>query len=250
MTSGKIVLLVFGIIGMLIGLALVIGGGATIWVDTEHVDSEGFITSDTIQIERSSRAIVMGSIDIDEDALDVLDWMGLVTDFKVEGSNNDPSKGIFIGVGEESDLEAYLNDVNHDEMDWSDIGWLDFDEVTYENKSGSSEPTAPTSETFWRVSAHGLATQTMEWETEAGSHSILLMNDDAATGVDLSAVFKVKVSEALIWVGLGLLIPGILALVIGSLMVFFAMPRSREPSAEVAPPSPEVNSAGNSSGDV
>ncbi len=227
MSVGKIILLVFGIIIILVGLALAAGGGVTIWVDTEHVDGEGFITSDTIQIERGSRAIVAGPIDIDEDALDVLDWMGLVTDFKVAGSNNDPSKGIFIGIGEKSDVEAYVSDVNYDEMGWPDMGWLDFDEVTYENHPGNSEPAAPTSETFWTVSAYGTGTQTMEWETEAGSHSIVLMNDDGSAGLDLVAVLKVKVPEALIWIGVGILLAGIIALAIGSLMVFFAVRRPR-----------------------
>ena len=223
MTAGKIVLRIFGTIIILVGLALATGGGVTIWVDTEHVDSEGFITSDTIQIERGSRVVVTGPIDIDEDALDVLDWMGLVTDFKVAGSNNDPSKGIFIGVGEESDVEAYLSDVNYDEMEWFDIGWLDFDDWTYENHPGNSEPTAPTSETFWTVSAYGTGTQTMEWETEVGSHSIVLMNDDGSAGLDLVAVLKVKVPEALIWIGVGILLGGIIALAAGGLMVFLAV---------------------------
>jgi len=198
------------------------------------VDSEGYITSHSIQIERDSRAVVMGSIDLDEDAMDALDWMGLVTDFRIEGSNNDDSKGIFLGVAEDPDLDVYLSDVNYDEMDWSDIGWLDFDEVSYENYPGNSEPTKPTFETFWRASEHGTRTLAIDWETEAGSHSIVLMNDDGSAGIDLSAVFKVKVPDALVWIGVGILIVGIVVLVIGGLMIFLAVRKSRKPATDTA----------------
>jgi len=223
MSAGKVVRLVFGIIIILVAVALMVGGGAVIWIDRAHTDSEGFIISDTIQIERDSYAVVTGPIDIDETALKVLDWLGLVTAFKVEGSNNDPSKGLFAGVADESDLEGYLDDVDYDEMIWSDIGWLHFENVTYTNHPGSSEPASPTSQTFWKESEYGTGTRALEWETEVGSHSNVLMNDDGSAGLDLSAVFAVKAPGTLVWIGVGILLGGIVVLAVGGLMVFFAV---------------------------
>lgn len=225
MSAGKIVLLVFGVIVVLISFSLLAGGGASIWADATHVDSEGFINSDTIDIERDSRAVITGPIDIDETALKVVTWMGIITDFEVEGRSNDSSKGIFIGVADESDIEAYLSNVAYDEMTFSDISWLSIDEVTYTRHLGSSTPAAPTSETFWTASVHGAGTQTMAWETEVGSHSIVLMNDDGSSGVDLSAVFKVKI-PSIFGLSLGLLIGGIVVLIIGGFMVYLAVRRS------------------------
>lgn len=225
MSAGKIVLLVFGVIVVLISFSLLAGGGASIWADATHVDSEGFINSDTIDIERDSRAVITGPIDIDETALKVVTWMGIITDFEVEGRSNDSLKGIFIGVADESDIEAYLSNVAYDEMTFSDISWLSIDEVTYTRHLGSSTPAAPTSETFWTASVHGAGTQTMAWETEIGSHSIVLMNDDGSSGVDLSAVFKVKI-PSIFGLSLGLLIGGIVVLIIGGFMVYLAVRRS------------------------
>ena len=65
----------------------------------------------------------------------------------------------------------------------------------------------------------------MAWETEAGRHSIVLMNDDGSSGVDLSAVFKAKIPSIFGW-SIGLLVGGIVLLIAGSFMVYFAVRRS------------------------
>jgi hypothetical protein len=221
---GKILLLVFGVIIILVAVGLMFGGGTLLWLERTHTD-EGFIASDPIDIERGSHAIVTGSIDIDEVALDVLDWLGIATAFAVEGSSNDPAKNIFIGVGEESDVEAYLSDVEYDEMSFAHTGWLHFERVDYINHPGGSEPAAPAPEDIWRVKEYGAGTQTMEWETEVGSHSIVLMNDDGSAGVDLDAVFKVKVGS-LLGISVGLLVGGIVVLLLGALMIVLAVRRS------------------------
>ena len=226
MSAGKILLLVFGVIIILVAVGLMFGGGTLLWLERTHTD-EGFIASDPVDIERDSHAIVTGPIEIDEVALDVLDWLGIATAFAVEGSNNDPAKNIFIGVAEESDVEAYLSDVEYDEMSFAHTGWLAFESVDYTNHPGSSQPAAPASEEFWRESEQGAGTQTMEWKTEVGSHSIVLMNDDGSAGVDLSdVVFKVKVGS-LLGISVGLLVGGIAVLLLGGFMIFLAVRRSQ-----------------------
>jgi len=225
MSAGKIVLLVFGVIVLLISFGLLAGGGALIWADATHVDSEGFITSEPIQIERDSYAVISGSIDIDEEALRALRIMGVITFFEVEGRSNNPSKQIFIGVADESDVETYLNNVDYDEITSIDINWLSSDEVTYTSHPGSSTPIAPTSQTFWTESSHGAGTQSLEWETEVGRHSIVLMNDDGSSGVDLSVVFKAKIPSLVGW-SIGFLVGGLVVLIAGGFMVYLAVRRS------------------------
>ncbi len=66
----------------------------------------------------------------------------------------------------------------------------------------------------------------MTWETEAGRHSIVLMNDDGSGGVDLSVVFKAKIPSILGW-SIGLLVGGIIALVTGGFMVYLAVRRPK-----------------------
>jgi len=226
MSAGRIILLIFGIIGILISIGLLVGGGAVLWADNTIKDGEGFYTTKTIQIEKDSYAIVTGPTNIDIEA----DWgwgwqwdWGNLATFKVEGSSNDSSKQLFIGIASESDLDAYLSGVQHDEV----INIHVYpDSIDYQHHSGSVVPGAPTSQTFWTSSTHGAGTQSLEWDLEPGSHSLVLMNSDGSAGVDISIEFGVKIPW-LLGVGIGLLAGGVIALGTGSMMVIFALRRPK-----------------------
>jgi len=231
MSAGRIILLVFGALILLGSVGLLLGGGALLWANSALTDSEGFITTRTVQLDQDSYAIVTEPADIDLGAAWLWNWSNLVT-FKVEGSNDDPSKQIFMGVAEESDLNAYLNDVDYDEITEFSINPY---RLAYTNHQGDSEPAAPTSETFWSASVYGAGTQTLEWELETGSYSLVLMNDDGSAGVDLSVVFGVKV-PLVFGIGVGFLVGGMVGLIIGILMVFFAVRRS-----PISPPTQTIS---------
>lgn len=220
MSAGKIVLLVFGTIVLLVAVGLLLAGGTLVWVDKALKDSEGFITTDTIELERGSYAIVTHPADIDIEERWLWDRSDLAT-IKVEALNNNLSKQIFIGIAEKSDVQDYLNDVEYDEITEFRIHPYSVD---YRNYPGSSAPADPASQTFWRVLAYGAGTQTLEWELERGTWVLVLMNTDGSAGVDLSGSVGVKVP----WIsglGIGLLIGGIVALIIGIIMIYFAVRR-------------------------
>ena len=65
MSAGKIILLVFGIIGLLISIVFLVGGGILLWAQNTIKDTEGFYNTKTIQIEKDSYAIVTGPANID-----------------------------------------------------------------------------------------------------------------------------------------------------------------------------------------
>ncbi len=222
MSAGKIVLLVFGVIILLVSLVFMAGGGTLIWADNTIKDNEGFYTTKTVQFDRDSYAIVTPSADIDLKAAWVLDWGNLVT-FKVEGSNNDPSKQIFLGVAEELAVKDYLSGVDYDELSQFSIYPY---RVNYSNHPGASKPAAPTSQTFWTVSAHGASTQTLNWDLETGNHVLVLMNSDGSSDIDLSIVVGPKVPRIL-GIGVGLLVGGIVVLLIGGTMIYLAVRRSQ-----------------------
>jgi hypothetical protein len=225
MSAGKILLLVFGIIILLISMALIAGGGTLLWVNSRYVDSAGYLTSDILHIERDSYAVVAGPIELDETAVRVLKSIGIITTFEFQGENNNPSKQIFMGVADEAQLEDYLDNVEYDEIDNIGFGWdLDFGGITYTNHPGDDEPSLPASESIWAVSAVGAASETLVWETRAGSYSIVVMNDDGSKDVDLDIVFKAKI-PSLTRFGVGFLVSGIILLAIGSLMIFLAVRR-------------------------
>ncbi len=238
MSAGKVILLVFGGLGLLISVGFLVGGGALLWAGNTIKDSEGFYTTRTIQIEKDSYAIVTGPADIDIEAGwdRGLGWdLGDLVTFKVEGSNNDPSNQIFIGVARESDIDAYLSGVEYDEI--TDLHIWPYS-VDYRNHPGSVVPGAPTSQTFWTKSTVGAGTQILEWELEPGSHSLVLMNDDGSAGVDFDIVFGAKV-PLLLAVGVGLLGGGVVVLSISILMIYIAA--RRRGAVPTAPEPPEAS---------
>jgi hypothetical protein len=220
-SAGKIVLLVFGIIVIVIAIGLVIAGSGALWANAALTDDEGYYTTKSLRLDKDSYAIVTQPAEVDLGAAWAWDWSRLVS-FKVEGRNTDPAKGIFIGVAEEQDVLSYLRDVEYDEIiDFQ----IDPDEFSYWNHPGSGVPAPPTAETFWSESAHGAGTQKLEWTLKSGTWSLVLMNEDGSQAVDLRGVVGVKIP----WVfglGLGLLIGGIVALVLGAVMVFLAVRRA------------------------
>lgn len=233
MSAGKIILLIFGIIGLLISIGLLVGGGTLLWVDSTIKDSEGFYTTKTIEIVKDSHAIVTGPANIDVETGSDWGWgwdLGDLVTFKVEGSNNDLSKQIFIGVAKESDIDAYLEGVNHDEV--TDLNIYPYS-VDYRHYSGTTLPGSPTSQTFWAESIYGVGTHTLEWELEPGSYSLVLMNEDGSSGIDMDIVLGAKV-PLLLGIGIGLLVGGIVALSVSVIMIYLAARRPRAVTPEPA----------------
>jgi hypothetical protein len=58
MSAGKIVLLVFGVIVLLVSFAFLVPGEVLMWAEKAIKDSEGFYSTKTISPERDSYAIV------------------------------------------------------------------------------------------------------------------------------------------------------------------------------------------------
>jgi hypothetical protein len=240
MSAGRIILLIFGILILLGSVPLIFGGGALLWVDLALTDDDGFITTNTHPLERGSYAIVTEPADIEFDEEWNWGWgwhrswdLGDLVTFKVEGSNVNASKGIFIGVAEELDWEAYLNDVEYDEIINFDIDPFDVD---YRNHPGDSVPEVPTSQTFWMESTYGAGTRTLEWELETGTYSLVIMNQDGSRGVDVDVAVGAKV-PLLFGVAVGFLVGGIGAIIVGILMVVFAL-RGRQRSQPSEPSQP------------
>jgi len=230
MSGGKIVLLIFGIIVLLVSLVLLLPGGALMWAEKALRDDEGFYTTKTIEFDRDSYAILTepANIDLGEE----WEWLPWVrswcpSDFltlKIEGSSSDSSKQIFIGVAETSDLERYLTGVEYDEI--TDFKFRRLS-PKYTNHPGTSEPLAPTSQAFWTASAHGAGTQTLEWGIESGTYSFLLMNEDGSRGLDLEALVGIAVPSVLWGIGVGLLIGGLVVLALAVLMIYLAVRRPK-----------------------
>jgi len=244
MNKGQITLLIIGIIGLLVSIGMLAGGGALLWVDNTIKDSDGFYCTRTIRIEKDSYAIVAGPDNIDMQG--VWDWpwkydygdLGDLTAFRVEGSSNNPSNQIFMGVATASEIDDYLSGVELDEM--ASLHIIP-SSVDYRNHPGSAVPGDPTSQTFWTESTHGTGPQVLEWEfVEPAGHSLVLMNGDGSAGIDVSIVLGAK-TPRLFECMLEFFIFGGMFLFVSMLVIYLSVRRrSTVPSkSPEAPPSTE-----------
>ena len=235
MSAGKVVLLVFGILILMAGLALMVGGGGMVGVSQSFKNHEGYITSRTADLASTSYAVVSEPVDFGSG----VDWGGdwQPADFvslRVEASSKN-GKAPFLGIASESDAAAYLSGVPYDEVQHWASNDSGKEAITYQHHSGTAAPTPPLSQDFWTASAHGEGTQTLTWAPEAGQWVIVLMNEDGSTGIDVGGSIGARIPW-LFWAGLATLIAGVILLGIGIVMVVLAA-RNHRPATRAAPPS-------------
>jgi hypothetical protein len=197
--AGGVALLVAGSIAALLGFALLVGGCAAVVVDRTQRDDDGFLMSPTQEFSTATYAIVSESVDVDIDGPDWAadEFLGTV---RIRSESERP---VFVGIARESDVAEYLGGVERAVV--TDIE----DEPRYSERAGGEPESPPGDQTFWAASTAGAGEQTLEWEPEDGSWSVVAMNADGSRGVaaDLSIGAEL---DPLLWIGIGLLAAGAL----------------------------------------
>lgn len=214
----KLLLGLLGITGALVAAALLIGGGTLLWVDTAMTDSEGFINSKPMGLETETYAITTPPAEVEIEIPGPMD-VGTVATLRISAENRDPEKGVFIGLAEAANLDGYLSGVAYDEI--VELEAEPF-EVTLVTHPGVAVPQTPAAQAFWTASAHGIGPQTLIWDVESGDYAVVLMNEDASSGMEVETVVGTRV-PVIRPVGTSLLIAGGIVLVFGTLMVALAI---------------------------
>jgi len=217
MSAGRIVLLVFGILFVLAAFGMLIGGGVILAFDNSFKDDDGFYSTAFEPFEADSSAIITQSAKIKMD-----EWYtgnrNPIT-IRIEAYSDIPEKDVFIGIAESSDLRDYLSGVTHDEV--TGLSYYPF-EVELRHRAGTEQPAAPEDETFWVASATGPDTQVLEWDVTSGNYSVVLMNSDASSPISAHVSLGAEIPQFLSAIGWGILIGGIVLIVLGGVMIFFA----------------------------
>jgi len=229
MSVGRVVSLVFGSLMVLVGIALLIGGGAIVGVDLGFTDDAGFLTSPSADLERDTYAVIGGT------ALegDWIWWYRHPTTVRIRITGDAP---VFIGIAPRVELEAYLLDVSYSEIE--ELNFNDYRQervwtTEYDDHVGPNAPAVPGDETFWRASAQGEGTQDLVWAIEPGDWMLVVMNADGSRGIDVSGSVGAE-APWLLAVGIGVLAAGVVLLAIGLTFVLFVARRSR--TAELPEP--------------
>jgi hypothetical protein len=232
-SAGKILLIIFGSLAALIGIGLLAGGAFLLWAHETKRDADGFYTTRT---ELSTPAYALSSEDFD--IADVEDWPfgeGSFATVRLRGENVDPTRPLFIGIGPEREVDAYLADVEHDEIVDIDFGGdLSDATVDYRRISGTLSPEDPTAQDFWETSVSGPGTQTLDWDLDNGRWTIVVMNADASEGVEVDMTLGAEV-PFILGLAIGLLAGGALLLAGGSTMLYFGARHKPAPGAVPVP---------------
>ena len=213
--AGRILLLILGSILGLVAFALILAGGALVWADQTQRE-DGFFTTSIERLDTRSHALTHEGIelgDVSDTPAWVIDRLGTFR-ISATGAGGD---AVFVGVGPAADVDRYLRGVSHDEI--TSIDLLPFSDERISRAGGA--PSAPPAEVgFWAASASGNGKQTVTWDVEAGTWSLVLMNADGSRAV----AADVQVAADPKWIlelGLILATIGVLLAVGAAAMIFY-----------------------------
>ena len=209
--TGPVLVLVGGSIAAVVALVLIGTAALSFWASDYKTDADGFHTTATHTYSTPTRALTTENIAV---GTDVPNWL----ENHLGTIRIDPQgTGAFVGVARTHDVDAYLDQVAHDQ-----ITDLDYDPFSIDTarRAGEGRPAMPAAQTFW--AATSTDGRKLEWKAREGEWTVVVMNADATPGVsvDAKAGAKLPLLDELGW---GLAIPGaVLGLVAVALMALGA----------------------------
>ncbi len=232
MKPRRVISLVLASIIAMIGLGLFAAGASIGWAYETQRDDAGFFTTSNERFETDSFALTSDKIDLGQPGPD--DWWAdrdLAT-VRINVDNAD-ARPVFVGIGPESDVEAYLADIPHDVITDPDFHRSSVDYLR-ENAGGTSTPAPPADQAFWVAQASGEASHSLTWDLEPGKWAIVVMNADATTNVVADIELGGQV-EYLVPIAIGLVIGGIVLLAGAAAMIIGGVGRAQVASDAVVP---------------
>ena len=200
-TVGKVVLIVVGVITGIIAFGLLAGGCALVAVDQTQRDGDGFLMSPSQEFTSSSYAIVSESAELDTNGAE---W-ALDTFLGTVRIRSESTRPVFVGIGPARDVDRYLEGVEHDVVDDLDSSG----DPEYSRQPGGAPPGRPGAETFWAASVSGAGEQTLDWDPQDGDWRAVVMNVGATRGVSSDMSIGAEL-DTVLWIGIGMLVFGIL----------------------------------------
>ncbi len=199
MKLGRVLVVVFGVLVGIVGVALVIGGTAGLVFRLAFVRGDGFLSSGELRLTSGAYAVVSQAGGWGGGGAW---WRGGRATVRLEARAADPGRALFVGIADRRDALAYLAGVARDEV-------VDFvlrpARVGYRSVPGGPPPELPGRRPIWAARVEGPGTQTLTWELKPGDWTVVLMNADGSSGVEA-------------WASVGVRFPGLVPLAVGLLL--------------------------------
>lgn len=213
---GRVIALVAASILALISLALVAAGGVGMVLDQTQRDASGYLMTSTEPYSTSTYALESASYRGGTSG----DWFvnrDLIGTVRLRVSSTRP---VFVGIGRESAVNAYLGGVAHARGDSFTTRSADF--RTY---GGGAPASLPGAQRFWSASATGSGTRTVTWKPHSGNWRIVVMNADGSAGVNSDVSIGARLPHLLAF-SIGAAGAGLVLLLLSGGAVYLAV-RSR-----------------------
>ncbi len=239
MRPGRIVALVIGCLLVIPSIAVLLGGGALGLGYAFGRGDDGYfdatldrVQTDTVAVtaEDITFAAEPGSPDWIVDALDA--------DVRLRVTSADTTRDVFVGIGREADVDAYLAGVAHAQVTELDDGL----EPVYRSFGGTDAIAPPTDQDIWTASADGPGTRELTWEAQSGRWSVVVMNADGTPGVAADVNVGVKAGFVLPLALIMLAVGAVFTAAAVALIVAGAAGAS-EPGESPTPPHPSTPAA-------
>ena len=217
---GSVISVVVGSLIALMAFGVAAGGAFALWADQTQRDAAGFVTTESADFTTSSHALVVEEIELSADGPDAVLPSTILGEARIRATSMNEG-ALFVGVGPAEKVDEYLAGVSYSEV-------MDVTDRSAIEHSGDAPKGLPGEQSFWTESATGTGTTPLRWDVQDGEWSIVVMNADGTAGVDVSADAGAEV-PALPWIGLGLIIAGIVGLLIGALFIGLAARSASKP---------------------
>ena len=163
-------------------VVLIAAGAALFWVSEHKTDANGYYTTAAHHYSSPTRALTTQSIDVGADAPDWLFSSDTFGHVRIDPRSTGSAKPVFVGIARTRDVDAYLDQVQHDEI--TDLD-LDPFKLDTSRRAGEARPAMPAAQTFWAASsADG---RPLDWKVRSGDWSVVMMNADGSPGVSVDA---------------------------------------------------------------
>jgi hypothetical protein len=222
MNAKRIFSLSAGGVATLLGVLALVAGSALIVVHQNERDGDGYYGSAGQRLSTGGYALTARDVDLGGPADSVPeDVLGRVR-IRAERVGGGP---VFVGVGPEREVDAYLKGVAQSEVDDPTA-----DPPEYVNHRGGAPEGRPGAQDFWVARAEGSGRRTVSWDAENGRWAAVAMNADGSRGVSLDADIGARIGW-LLGVGIGFVVLGVLLTLGGALLLVLG---TRRPRAEQA----------------
>jgi len=220
--AGRVLLVVSGSIAALIGAVLIVVGALGLWAHGQQ-DDDGYLATGFHRLESSGYALVSEDVDLGAEVQggDLAGDLGDIARLRVLAEDG----RIFVGIGPERAVRAYLRGVPHDEVE--DVEYDPF-RPEYAPRAGTRAPARPGAQDFWVARGEGRGIQRLEWDLREGSWVLVVMNADGSPGVGASVSLGLRIIH-LLAVALALLLVGLALLGGGVTMIVFGARRQAPP---------------------